>query len=62
MRKACQEVLKEFENLSDVGFVQFERAVKRCLVVLVQFEIEMVEVWIAAIHTLEHLVLKVKKG
>ncbi len=62
VRKACQKILKEFENLSDVRFVQLERAVKRCPVVLVQFEIETVEVWNAAIHTLDHLVLKVKKG
>jgi len=62
VRKACQEVLKEVEDLSDVVFVLFECAVKHCPVVLVQFEIETVEVWNAAIHTLDHLVLKVKKG
>ncbi len=27
MRKACQEVLEEFKDFTDVGFVEFESAV-----------------------------------
>ena len=50
MRKACQKIIEEFENLFKVGFVNFESAVP-----LVKVEIETIEVWNAAIHTLDHL-------
>ncbi len=44
------------------GFVKLERAVTRRPVVLIRVEVEAVEVWKAAVHTLDHLLLKVKKG
>jgi len=61
MRKVGQEVFEEIENLPKVGFVEFESAVKSSSVVLVKVEIEAIEVWNAAIHTLDHSVLKLEK-
>jgi hypothetical protein len=58
MRKAGQEVLEEFENLPKVGFLEFKSTVQSRPVVLVKVEIEAIEVWNAAIHTLDHFVLK----
>ena len=62
VRKAGQEILEKFENLLEVGFVEFEGAVESFSVVFVDFEMEMIEVWNAAIHTLGHLSLKFKKS
>jgi hypothetical protein len=61
MRKAGQEVLEEFEDLPEVGFVEFKSAVESSPIVLVKVEIEAIEVWNAAIHTLDHSVLKLKE-
>ena len=57
--KAGKQIVKQFENLVDVRFVEFKGAVKRSPVVFVQFEIETVEVWNASVHSLEHPVLKI---
>jgi hypothetical protein len=62
MRKACKKVVKEFINLTDVGFMHLECAVQHCPVVLIQFEVETVKVWNAGIHTLHHLLLEVEKS
>jgi hypothetical protein len=62
VRKACQEILEELEDLSEVGFVKFKGAVKCNLVVFVKVEIKAIEVWNAAIHTLNHLVLEFEKS
>jgi hypothetical protein len=61
MRKASQKILEEFENLPKVRFVEFEGAVQSSPVVLVKVEIEAIEVWNAAIHMLDHFVLKLKE-
>ena len=50
------------ENLLEVGFVEFEGAVENFSVVFVDFEMETIEVWNAAIHTLGHLSLELKKS
>jgi hypothetical protein len=57
--KACQKILEEFEDLTDVRFVEFESAVLCSPVVLIKVKVEKIEVWNAAIHTLNHFVLKV---
>ncbi len=57
MWKACKKVLEEFEDFTDVGFVQVEGGVQSCPVVLVEMKIEVIEVWNAVVHTLDHLVL-----
>ena len=62
MRKAGQEILEKFEDLLEVGFVKFEGAVESFPVVFVNFEVEPIEVWNAAIHTLGHLSLELKKS
>ena len=62
MRKACQEIPDEFENLFEVGFVKFEGAVESFSVVFVEVKVKSIEVWNAAIHTLHHLVLKFEKS
>ncbi len=62
MRKAGQEILEEFEDLFEVGFVKFKGAVEGSPVVLVKVEIEAIEVWNAAIHMLDHLVLEFEKS
>ena len=61
VRKACQKIIEEFENLFKVGFVNFESAVQSGPVPLVKVEIETIKVWNAAIHTLNHPVLKLKE-
>jgi hypothetical protein len=43
--KAGKQIVKQFENLVDVRFIEFKSAVKHSLVVFVQFEIKAVEVW-----------------
>jgi hypothetical protein len=53
---------EELENLIYVRFISFEHAVQSCPVVLVQFEIEVVEAWNAGIHSLDHFVLEVEKS
>jgi hypothetical protein len=58
MRKACQKILEKFEDLMDVRFVEFKSAVQCSPVVLIKVKVETIEVWNAAIHTLDHLVLK----
>ena len=60
--KAGQKIFEKFENLLEVGFVQFEGAVESFSVVFVDFEMETIEVWNAAIHTLGHLSLELKKS
>ncbi len=60
--KAGQEIFEKFENLLEVGFVKFEGAVESFSVVFVDFEMETIEVWNAAIHMLGHLSLELKKG
>ena len=62
MRKAGQEILEKFEDLLEVGFVKFEGAVESFSVVFVEVEVESIEVWNAAIHTLDHLILELKKS
>jgi hypothetical protein len=62
LRKACQEILEEVEDLFEVGFVKFKSAVKCNPVVFVKFEMKAIEVWNAAIHTLNHLVLEFEKS
>jgi hypothetical protein len=62
MRKACQEIPEEFENLFEVGFVKFEGAVESFSVVFIEVKVESIEVWNAAIHTLDHLILELKKS
>jgi hypothetical protein len=62
VRKAGQEILEKFENLLEVGFVKFEGAVESFSVVFVNFEMETIEVWNAAIHMLGHLSLELKKS
>jgi len=62
MRKACQEILEKFEDLLEVGFVKFEGAVESFSVVFVEVKVESVKVWNAAIHTLGHLILELKKS
>ena len=61
MRKACQKIPEEFENLFEVGFVQFEGAVESFSVVFIEVKVESIEVWNAAIHMLDHFVLKLKE-
>ena len=51
MRKACQEILEEVEDLFEVGFVEFKSAVECSPVVFVKVEMKAIEVWNAAIHT-----------
>jgi hypothetical protein len=60
--KADKEILEKFENLDDVRFVEFKCAVEGNPVVFVQFEVKMIEVWNALIHTIDHFLLKMKKG
>jgi hypothetical protein len=62
VRKAGKKILEEFENLADVGFVKFKGAVQSCPVVLVKMYIEAIKVWNAAIHMLNHFVLKFEKS
>jgi len=62
MRKACQKIVEEFEDLFKVRFVDFEGAVQSGRVSLIQVEIKTIEVWNAAIHTLDHSVLKLEKS
>jgi hypothetical protein len=62
MRKACQKIVEEFENLFKVGFVNFESAVQSGPVPLIKVEIKAIEVWNAAIHPLDHSVLKLEKS
>ncbi len=42
--------------------MRFKSAVKSVPVVLAEFEVEFLEVWNAAIHTLNHLVLEFEKS
>jgi hypothetical protein len=62
MWKACQEILEKFEDLFEVGFVKFKGAVESFSVVFVEVKVESVKVWNAAIHTLGHLILELKKS
>ena len=62
MRKAHQKILEEFENLFEVGFVKFKSAVECSPVVFVKVEMKAIEVWNAAIHTLNHLVLEFERS
>ncbi len=62
MRKACQKIVEEFENLFKVRFVNLESAVQSSPVPLVNVEIETIEVWNAAIHMLDHFVLKLEES
>ncbi len=61
MRKACQKISEEFEDLPKVGFVKFKGTVQSSPVVLVKVEIEAIKVWNTAIHMLDHFVLKLKE-
>jgi hypothetical protein len=60
MGKACKKVMKKFEDLTDIQFAQFKSAVQCHPVVLVKFEVKMIQVWNAPVHTLDHFLLKVK--
>ena len=60
--KACQEIFEKFEDLLEVRFVKFEGAVESFSVVFVKVKVESVKVWNAAIHTLGHLILELKKS
>jgi hypothetical protein len=62
MREACQKIIEEFENLFKVRFVNFESAVQSGPVPLIKVEIKTIEVWNAAVHTLNHFVLKLEKS
>ncbi len=62
VRKACQKIVEEFEDLFKVRFVNFEGAIQSGPVSLIQVEIKPIEVWNAAIHTLDHSVLKLDKS
>ena len=62
MRKTCQEVLEKVEDLLEVRFVKFKGAIESVPVVFAEFEVEFFEVWNAAIHTLNHLVLEFEKS
>jgi len=62
MRKACQEIFEKFEYLLEVRFVKFKGAVESFSVVFVEVKVESIEVWNAAIHTLNHLVLEFEKS
>jgi hypothetical protein len=62
MRKAGQEIPEEFEDLFEVGFVQFEGAVEGFSVVFIEVKVESIEVSNAAIHTFDHLILELKKS
>ena len=62
MRETCQEVLEKVEDLFEVRFVKFEGAVESLPVVFVEVKVESIEVWNAAIHTLNHLVLELEKS
>ncbi len=62
MRKTCQEIVEEFENLFKVGFVNFESADQSGPVPLIKVEVKLIEVWNAAIHTFDHYVLKLEKS
>jgi len=48
--------------LFEVGFVKFKSAVKCNPVVFVKIEMKAIEVWDAAIHTLNHLVVEFEKS
>jgi hypothetical protein len=62
MWKACQKVLEKVEDLFEVRFVKFKSAIECVPVVFAEFEVEFFEVWSAAIHTLNHLVLEFEKS
>ncbi len=62
MRKTCQEILEKIEDLLEVRFVKFEGAVESFSVVFVEVKVESIEVWNAAIHMLNHLILELKKS
>ncbi len=62
MWKACKKVFEKFENLTDVRFVELEGAVQSSPVVVVKRKVGAIEVWNAAIHMLDHLVLELKKS
>ena len=62
MWKAGQKVLEEVEDLLEVRFVKFKSAIESVPVVFAEFEVEFFEVWNAAIHMLNHLVLKFEKS
>jgi hypothetical protein len=62
VRKACQKILEDFEDLTDVRFVEFESALQCSPVLLIKVKVETIEVWNAAIHTLDHFVLKLQKS
>jgi hypothetical protein len=61
VRKAGQKIPEQLEHLVKVRFVELEGAVKNFYVSFFNFEMETIEVWNAAIHTLDHLSLKFKK-
>ncbi len=62
MRKTCQEVLEKVEDLLEVRFVKFEGAIECFSVVFIEVKVESIEVWNAAIHMLNHLVLEFEKS
>ncbi len=62
MRKTGHEVLEKVENLLEVRFVKFEGAIESFPVVFVEVKVESIEVWNAAIHMLNHLVLEFEKS
>jgi hypothetical protein len=62
MRKACQKIVEEFENLFKVRFVNFKSTVQSGPVPLIKVNIKAIEVWNAAIHMLDHSVLKLEKS
>ncbi len=62
MRKTCQEILEEVEDLFEVGFVKFKGAVECSPVVFVKVEMKAIKAWNAVIHMLNHLVLEFEKS
>jgi hypothetical protein len=62
VRKACQKIVEEFEDLFKVRFVNFESAVQSGPVPLIKVEIKAIEVRNATIYTLDHFVLKLEKS
>jgi hypothetical protein len=62
MWKTCQKVLEKVEDLLEVIFVKLKSAIESVPVVFAEFEVEFLEVWNAAIHMLNHLVLEFEKS
>ncbi len=56
--RLARRSLEKVEDLLEVRFVKFKSTIERVSVVFADLEVEFFEVWNAAIHTLNHLVLE----